>query len=159
MLPFLTSTDATGPGRDTMRVVFLAGDWIALSMPDEVRTVFPHTEVISFGGATETTIWSTSFRIGTVDPAWPSIPYGRPMRNARYYVLDENRRPLPIGEAGDLYAAGDVLALGYHGDPAQTAQRFVPDPYVPGARMYACGDRGLWRSDGELQFWVASTTR
>lgn len=152
VLPFLTASTEDGPGRESMRIVLLAGDWIALSTPDEAKAVFPQAELISFGGATETTIWSTSFRIDTVDPAWPSIPYGRPMRNARYYVLDEHRRELPIGEPGELYAAGTVLALGYHGDPSQTALRFVPDPFVPGERMYACGDRGLWRSDGELQF-------
>ena len=152
VLPFLLTSGEAGPGRRTMRLMFLAGDWIPLSMPDEIKTIFPNVQVINWGGATETTVWSTWFSIDTVDPAWPSIPYGRPMGNARYYVLDEHRRPVSIGEPGELYAAGTVLALGYHGDPAQTAQRFVPDPFVPGERMYACGDRGLWRPDGELQF-------
>ncbi|ASW54292.1 AMP-binding protein [Plantactinospora sp. KBS50] len=152
VLPFLSTSTADGPGRRSMRLMFLAGDWIALSVPDEIRTIFPNVEIINYGGATETTVWSTYFRIGAVDPAWPSIPYGRPMWNARYYVLDERRQPVPIGEPGDLYAAGTVLAVGYHGDPVLTAQRYVPDPFVPGERMYACGDRGLWRPDGELQF-------
>jgi amino acid adenylation domain-containing protein len=152
VLPFLTSSRIEGPGRESMRLMFLAGDWIALSVPDEIRTVFPNALVVNYGGATETTVWSTYYDIGEVDPAWPSIPYGRPMANARYYVLDEHRRRVPIGEPGDLYAAGTVLALGYHGDPAQTAQRFVPDPFVPGERMYAFGDRGRWLPDGELQF-------
>jgi amino acid adenylation domain-containing protein len=152
VLPFLSTSRADGPGRRSLRLMFLAGDWIALSMPAEIKSIFPNVEVVNYGGATETTVWSTFFRIGRVDPEWPSIPYGRPMRNARYYVLDEHRRPVGIGEPGDLYAAGTVLALGYHGDPAQTAQKFVPDPFVPGARMYDCGDRGLWRPDGELQF-------
>ncbi|HEV2088861.1 MAG TPA: amino acid adenylation domain-containing protein [Cryptosporangiaceae bacterium] len=152
VLPFLSTSRAEGAGRGSMRLMFLAGDWIALSMPDEIRCTFPDVQIVNCGGATETTVWSTYFTIDAVDPAWPSIPYGRPMGNARYYVLDENRRPVPIGEPGDLYTAGTVLALGYHGDPAQTAQRFVPDPFVPGERMYACGDRGLWRPDGEIQF-------
>ncbi|GIF62783.1 hypothetical protein Ais01nite_08180 [Asanoa ishikariensis] len=152
VLPFLTSSRRAGPGRESMRLMFLAGDWIALSVPDEIRTVFPNALVVNYGGATETAVWSTYYDIGEVDPAWPSIPYGRPIANARYYVLDEHRRRVPIGEPGDLYAAGTVLALGYHGDPAQTAQRFVPDPFVPGERMYAFGDRGRWLPDGQLQF-------
>lgn len=152
VLPFLTASDAPGPGRESMRLMFLAGDWIALSVPDEIRTVFPNVQIVNYGGATETTVWSTYYTIESVDPEWASIPYGRPMWNARYYVLDENRQPVPIDVPGDLYAAGTVLALGYHGDPRLTAQRFVPDPFVPGERMYACGDRGRWRPDGLLQF-------
>ncbi|MEV4534076.1 AMP-binding protein [Asanoa sp. NPDC049518] len=152
VLPFLTTSRLAGPGRESMRLMFLAGDWIALSVPDEIRTVFPNALVVNYGGATETAVWSTYYDIGEVDPAWPSIPYGRPIANARYYVLDEHRRRVPIGEPGDLYAAGTVLALGYHGDPAQTAQRFVPDPFVPGERMYFFGDRGRWLPDGQLQF-------
>jgi amino acid adenylation domain-containing protein len=153
ILPFLSlASPAEGPGRDRMRLMFLAGDWIALSMPDEIKTIFPNVRVISWGGATETTVWSTYHDVESVDPSWASIPYGRPMDNARYYVLDENREQVPIDVPGELFAAGTCLALGYHGDPAETAQRFVPDPWVPGERMYACGDRGRWRPDGELQF-------
>jgi amino acid adenylation domain-containing protein len=152
VLPFLTTSREPGPGRQAMRMMFLAGDWIALSVPDEVRQTFPNTRIVNFGGATETTVWSTYYEIDAVDPAWASIPYGRPMWNTRYYVLDENRQPVPIDVPGDLYAAGTSLALGYHGDPAQTARKFVADPFVPGERMYAFGDRGHWRPDGELQF-------
>jgi acyl-coenzyme A synthetase/AMP-(fatty) acid ligase len=132
--------------------VFLSGDWIPLSMPDEIRARFPSAQVVALGGATEAAIWSNHYLVGTVDPAWPSIPYGRPIHNARYYVLDETLQPTPIDVAGDLYIGGDCLALGYHGDPAQSARRFVADPQVPGRRMYATGDRSRWRPDGHLQF-------
>ena len=152
VLPFLSSGHDEGPGHESMRLMFLAGDWIALSMPDDIKAIFPNVQIVNWGGATETTVWSTYHVIETVNPAWASIPYGRPMDNARYYVLDENRAPVPVDVPGDLYAAGTCLAIGYHGDAALTAQRFVPDPFVPGERMYACGDRGRWRPDGELQF-------
>lgn len=152
VLPFLATSRVDGPGRTAMRMMFLAGDWIALSVPDEIKAIFPNAQVVSYGGATETTVWSTYHVIRSVDPEWASIPYGRPMYNARYYVLDEDRQPVPIDVPGELYAAGTCLALGYHGDPVQTALRFVPDPFVPGERMYASGDRGRWRPNGEIQF-------
>jgi len=151
VLPFLIAGGSPARTRDTLRLMFLSGDWIPLSMPDEIRAIFPRARVVNLGGATETAIWSTYFVIDSVDPSWPSIPYGRPIQNSRYYVLDEWRRPVPIGVAGDLYTAGTCLAVGYHGDPVKTAQRFVPDPFVPGERMYVTGDRGLWRPDGEIQ--------
>ncbi len=152
VLPFLSPAAVPGAGRRPLRLVFLSGDWIPLSMPDEIRTSFPGAQVVALGGATEAAIWSNHYLVGAVDPSWPSIPYGRPIQNARYYVLDERLEPTPIDVAGDLYIAGECLALGYHGDPAQSARRFVADPLVPGERMYATGDRSRWRPDGQLQF-------
>lgn len=152
VLPFVPVADAESPA---LHRVFLSGDWIPVSMPDEIRARFPaSSQIVSLGGATEATVWSNYYRIGTVDPAWPSIPYGKPMQNARYYMLDKRLRETPIDEPGDLYIAGDCLALGYHDDPELTARKFLPDPLAddPGAQMYATGDRARWRPDGEMQF-------
>ncbi len=142
------------PGTGTLRLVFLSGDWIPLSLPDEVREVFGAARVISLGGATEATVWSNWYPVGAIDPEWRSIPYGRPIDNARYYVLDERLEPCPAGEEGDLYIAGDCLSLGYHGQPGLTRERFVPEPFAggPHSRMYATGDRAAYREDGVLVF-------
>ncbi|WP_432027727.1 amino acid adenylation domain-containing protein [Streptomyces sp. 1222.5] len=142
------------PGTGDLRLVFLSGDWIPLSLPDDVRRVFGRARVISLGGATEATVWSNWFPVGDIEPEWRSIPYGRPIDNARYYVLDERLEPCRVGEEGDLYIAGDVLGVGYHGQPELTRERFVPEPFAggPEARMYATGDRACFRSDGVMVF-------
>jgi amino acid adenylation domain-containing protein len=137
-----------------LRLVFLSGDWIPVRLPDAVRRAFPRAEVISLGGATEAAIWSNVFQIGRIDPAWASIPYGRPIRNARYYVLNARLQPQPVGVTGDLYIGGDCLALSYAAAPALTAERFIPDPFHsrPGARMYRTGDLARFEADGTLIF-------
>ena len=99
------ANDAENASR--LRLVFLAGDWIPVTLPDRVRQAFPAAQVVSFGGATETTVFSNLFRIGEVDPQWASIPYGRPLANNTYHVLDARLSPCPIGVAGDLYIGGD----------------------------------------------------
>jgi amino acid adenylation domain-containing protein len=142
-----------GEGRELRRVL-LAGDWIPLSLPDRVRESFPGAQLANFGGATETSVWSNWYPIGAVDPAWAGIPYGRPIANTRYYILDAGLAPCPPGVPGDNYIGGDCPALGYAGQPALTAERFVPDPFSPrpGARMYVTGDRARFGPDGTMEF-------
>ncbi|MFF6918560.1 amino acid adenylation domain-containing protein [Streptomyces sp. NPDC012466] len=141
-------------GTGDLRLVFLSGDYTPLSLPDEVRATFPRADLISLGGATEATVWSNWFRIGPVDPAWRSIPYGKPIDNCRYHVLDERLRPCPVGVEGDLYIGGECLALGYVNQPELTADRFIPDPFHddPQERLYKTGDRALYYPDGNLSF-------
>jgi amino acid adenylation domain-containing protein len=143
-----------GLAASRLRLVFLSGDWIPLPLPDLVREAFPGARVISLGGATEATVWSNWFPIGAVDPRWISIPYGRPITNARYYVLDTALQPAPVGTPGDLYIGGGCLSSGYANEPVLTARGYVPDPFaeLPGSRLYRTGDRARYGTDGLLEF-------
>ncbi|HUP32601.1 MAG TPA: amino acid adenylation domain-containing protein [Gaiellaceae bacterium] len=150
LVPFLP--EAAPDNR--LRLALLSGDWIPVKLPDQIRAVFEDAKVVSLGGATEATIWSNSYDIGEVDPSWVSIPYGKPIQNARYYVLDGLRNPCPIGVPGDLFIGGECLAAGYVNDPELTASKFVRDPFssTPGARMYDTGDRARFFPDGNIEF-------
>ena len=141
-------------GRNTLRQVFLSGDWIPLGLPDAVRDAFPGAQVMSLGGATEATVWSNHYPVVDIDPEWASIPYGRPIDNARYHVLDANLEPCPIDVAGDLFIAGPCLASGYAKEPVLSASKFLPDPYGAdvGGHLYRTGDRARYKSDGNLEF-------
>jgi len=143
--------DTTRRALATLRQVFLSADWIPVTLPDRIRALAPQARVISLGGATEASIWSICFPIGEVDPAWPSIPYGRALGGQSFLVLDPDGRPCPVGVTGELRIGGDGLARGYLGDPEQTAQRFVTHP-VLGCRLYRTGDLGRWRPEGTIEF-------
>src|SRR6185436_15438453 len=115
---------------------------------------FPGARIVALGGATEAAIWSNFFPVEEVGAGWASIPYGRPIQQARYHVLDAGFAPCPIGVPGDLYIAGPVLASGYAAEPELTAGKFLPDPFAaePGAPMYRTGDRARYFADGNLEF-------
>ncbi|HEX6969582.1 MAG TPA: amino acid adenylation domain-containing protein [Micromonosporaceae bacterium] len=150
----LFAARADSPGRDKLRLVYLSGDYTPLPLPDEIRSMFPNARVVSLGGATEATVWSNWFEIGAIDPEWRSIPYGKPIDNARYYILDDLLRPCPVGVEGDLFIGGDCLSSGYHRQPTLTAWQFIPDPFGdrPGARLYRTGDRACYFPDGNICF-------
>ncbi|HEV7672583.1 MAG TPA: amino acid adenylation domain-containing protein [Thermoanaerobaculia bacterium] len=146
--------DALRARAAALRLVFLSGDWIPLALPSAVTQTFPRARVVGLGGATEAAIWSNSFPIDAIEPYWQSIPYGRPIQNSRYLILDSTLEPCPINVPGDLYIGGGCLSIGYLGQPEGTALQYVPDPFSeqPGAVLYATGDRARFRSDGNIVF-------
>ncbi|GGW11557.1 hypothetical protein GCM10010230_65310 [Streptomyces narbonensis] len=134
-----------------VRVALWSGDWIPVGLPDRWRAWSPGCRLISLGGATEAAIWSVFYEIGEVDPAWDSIPYGRPLTNQRVHVLDDRLENCPVWVVGELYIGGLGLAEGYWDDPVRTAERFIIHP-VSGERLYRTGDLGRWRPDGTIEF-------
>jgi amino acid adenylation domain-containing protein len=105
-------------------------------------------ELWNMYGPTETTIWSTVHRILAADGP---IPIGHAIANTRVYVLDTHCNLVPRGAIGELYIGGDGLARGYLGRPELTAERFVPNPFLPGERLYRTGDLARWLPDGTLE--------
>ncbi|WP_426454579.1 amino acid adenylation domain-containing protein [Paenibacillus sp. S-38] len=136
-----------------LRLVFLSGDWIPVTLPGRIRQLFPLAEVISLGGATEGTVWSNYYPVGEVSLDQSSIPYGRPIGGNAFYILDDDREPVPWGVVGELYIGGVGVARGYMNDEAKTAAAFLPDPFLPGGgRMYKTGDLGRLLPDGNMEF-------
>jgi amino acid adenylation domain-containing protein len=105
-------------------------------------------------GPTEMTTFATWHAVDHVDQDAVNIPIGRPISNTTAYVLNKSLRPVARGGVGELYLGGDGIARGYHGKPARTGERFLPDPFsdVQGARMYRTGDRVRWCLDGGIEF-------
>jgi amino acid adenylation domain-containing protein len=135
----------------TLRLVMLSGDWLPVTLPDRIRRVLGGPEVVSLGGATEASIWSILYPIGEVPADWPSIPYGRPMRNQTFHVLDDMLRPRPTGVPGQLYIGGVGLAQGYLRDEAKTKASFIVHP-ATGQRLYRTGDLGRFLPSGDIEF-------
>ncbi|MFC6085296.1 amino acid adenylation domain-containing protein [Sphaerisporangium aureirubrum] len=144
---------AGGPALPGVRLALLGGDWVPVTLPDRIRRFMPDLRLVVMGGATEASIHSTIYEVGTVDPGWTSIPYGRPMANQRVYILDDALQPVPPEVAGELYLAGIGLARGYLDRPEQTAERFFDWSCgeVTGERVYRTGDLARFRPDGLIE--------
>ncbi|MNW46786.1 Linear gramicidin synthase subunit B [compost metagenome] len=152
LLAPLLEAGCEAASKSRLRLVFLSGDWIPLTLPDALKRSFPGVAVIGLGGATEATVWSNYYPIGEIEPEWVSIPYGRPIQNARYYILDSRLSPCPVHVPGELYIGGDCLASGYT-DLSLTEERFIYDPFAEaGGVMYRTGDRARWMPDGNIEF-------
>jgi amino acid adenylation domain-containing protein len=139
------------PARPPIRSFLLSGDWVPTALPGRMRRLWPGVRVTALGGATEASIWSNSYLVGEVDPAWRSIPYGRPLPGQTMRVLDHRLDVRPPGAAGRIHIGGAGLARGYWRDPERTAERFVTHP-VTGERLYWTGDLGRYRADGVIEF-------
>ncbi|MFO1431949.1 MAG: amino acid adenylation domain-containing protein [Candidatus Competibacteraceae bacterium] len=150
----LLLTHAEGLGVElpaTLRLALLSGDWIPLGLPERVQALRPGLELIGLGGATEASIWSIYYPIATVDPAWRSIPYGRPLHNQQVLVLDEALEPCPLWVPGQLYIGGAGVAQGYWRDEEKTRAAFITHPRS-GQRLYRTGDLGRLLPTGVIEF-------
>ncbi len=135
-----------------VRTVNLAGEPLKNAL---VQRVYRHEtveKVYNLYGPSEDTTYSTFALVPKGSTQAPTI--GRPIVNSEAYILDEMLRPVPFGEAGQLFMGGAGLARGYLNRPDATAERFIPDPFSgrPGARLYMTGDLARYLANGEIDF-------
>jgi amino acid adenylation domain-containing protein/non-ribosomal peptide synthase protein (TIGR01720 family) len=109
--------------------------------------------LVNMYGITETTVHVTyrAIRLADLDGKAQS-PIGQPIRDLRWYLLDSQLQPVPVGVAGELYIAGAGLARGYHGRFGLTAERFVPSPFDASQRLYRSGDLARQRACGSIDY-------
>jgi amino acid adenylation domain-containing protein len=129
----------------TVRTFALGGEPLPPAVAAAVHAL-PHVERVENAyGPTEDTTYSCTW---LVPRGAERVLIGRPVANSRAYVLDDLLRPVPAGARGELYLAGEGVSRGYRGRPAQTAERYLPDPFGPaGARMYRTGDFARWNEE------------
>jgi amino acid adenylation domain-containing protein len=116
-------------------------------------------ELWNMYGPTETTIWSSTYKVKEMN--WSTALIGQPINNTQMYVLDTDKQLVPVGVAGELYIGGEGLARGYLNNPEEAAKRFIPDPFSgrPNARLYATGDMARYLADGNIQYLGRADTQ
>jgi len=138
------------------KYLVLGGEAFTRKLRDSIAALPHNCKVINHYGPTETTVGALTFDAGEEElgDLVCTVPIGRPLANARAYVLDEQMRLVPTGAPGELYIGGAGVAAGYLNDPDLTAARFVPDPFStePGCRLYRTGDRARTLPDGNIEF-------
>src|SRR5918997_3716708 len=109
----------------------------------------PGRRILNTYGPTETTVTCT---MAELRPG-KQVTIGRPLPTYRVTLLDEDRKPVPAGQVGEICVGGPGVARGYVNRPDLTADRFIPDPPgIPGERIYRTGDLGRFLPDGELEY-------
>ncbi|PQP81876.1 non-ribosomal peptide synthetase [Paenibacillus sp. PCH8] len=133
----------------SMKNVVAAGEKIVPALIHKLQRINSRIEVCNEYGPTENSVVSTVLSINSTDQ---NISIGKPIANVRVYILGEQNELLPIGVQGELCVAGAGLSRGYLNRPDLTAEKFVGDPFVSGAKMYKTGDFARWLPDGNIEY-------
>jgi len=136
------------PMAPCLRRILVGGDVLK---EEDISAIIKERPVDNFYGPTETTAAATHYHYkgGLKQEA---IPIGTPKANYQAYILDKERRPIPIGIAGEIFISGHGVGRGYLNRPELTQERFIKNPFKAGPAMYATGDLGRWKEDGNIEF-------
>ncbi|MTI47956.1 MAG: amino acid adenylation domain-containing protein [Firmicutes bacterium] len=130
--------------------ILCGGEALSANLAKELAHI--STEIWNLYGPTETTIWSSIYRVKEITTN--KVPIGKPIDNTKMYILDENMNPVPTGVIGELYISGEGVSIkGYLNREELTRERFMVDPFSnDGLRMYRTGDLARYLPDGNIEF-------
>ncbi len=150
LTPALLQEGKDLPSLSTPLKLILVGEALSATL---LKNLSHQDAVFNDYGPTETTVYVTAWRCSR-DFSGEMAPIGRPIGNARLYLLDTHGQPVPLGAVGELYIGGVGVARGYLNRPELTAERFLSDPFsdLEEARMYKTGDLARYLPDGNLVF-------
>jgi amino acid adenylation domain-containing protein len=140
--------------KNSLRLILPAGEALREADVKLARRAFGESvKLVNLYGPTECSIIHTNYLIPAALPnGLQIVPIGKPISNARAYILDNYFHPVPPGVKGELFIGGIGVGRGYWNQPGLTAERFLPDPFWPGGRMYRTGDIVRQLPDGTICF-------
>jgi amino acid adenylation domain-containing protein len=139
---------------ESIEVLICSGERLAPDLIQRVKKRYPRIRLLNFYGSSEVNGDATALDCAELPDALDleRSVIGRPIANMRVYILDEHRRPVPIGVTGEMYIGGAGVARGYLNRPDLTDERFIASPFVAGDRLYKTGDLARYLEDGNIEF-------
>ncbi|WP_252361619.1 amino acid adenylation domain-containing protein, partial [Paenibacillus terrae] len=145
--------DMKMPDHSRIRKMIVGGENLSTHLAKSIFDLFGgNVEIFNEYGPTETVVGCMIYPYDPVRDTKESVPIGVPADNVYIYLLDSQRNLVPPGVPGEMYIAGDGVALGYLNRPELTAEKFVDNPFAPGGRMYRTGDLARWQADGNIEY-------
>jgi amino acid adenylation domain-containing protein len=139
------------PILERLEYIFVAGEALSLDLVERFHSRIRHVRLENLYGPTEAAIYATWYSLPRGKDL-KRVPIGKPLSNTRSYILDENLELMPVGLTGELCLSGAGLARGYLKQPELTNEKFCPNPYWQGERIYRTGDLAKWSDEGLIQF-------
>ncbi|WP_432743130.1 amino acid adenylation domain-containing protein [Methylobacter sp. G7] len=141
-----------GAQLQTLKTAIVAGEACSTEVVKQHYAALPQVPLYNEYGPTEGSVWSSVYLAGRDDLGRP-LSIGRPISNVRLYILDRTGNLVPVGVQGELHIGGAGVVRGYWQRPELTAEKFIPDPFLPnGGRLYKTGDLARYRPDGNIEF-------
>ncbi|WP_195576533.1 non-ribosomal peptide synthetase, partial [Paenibacillus sp. 1001270B_150601_E10] len=136
---------------ESLRRIQLSGEALPVELANRFNQLNQgKARLVNSYGPTETTVFATSYDVPT-DITLQHIHIGKPLANMKIYILNEDRL-CGVGMLGEVCIGGAGVSRGYLNRPDLTAEKFVPNPYIPGERMYRTGDLARWMEDGSIEY-------
>jgi len=138
----------------SLKQVFASGEALNLSQVKRFNNLLYKrfgTKLHNLYGPTEATVDVSYFPCSTGEEI-ELVPIGKPIDNINLLVVNQNLKLCPVGVTGELVIAGDGLARGYLNRPELNLEKFLPNPYSPGGRIYKTGDLARWLPDGNIEY-------
>jgi len=138
----------------TLKYVVLGGEPIHKKefLPWKASEFF-HTKIINSYGPTECTDVVSYYQIQQDE--WTEeehVPIGVPINNCSLYILNDEKNMVPINVPGEIYISGICVSRGYLNSKTMNEDKFLPNPFQPGLKMYKTGDLGKWSDTGNITF-------
>jgi amino acid adenylation domain-containing protein len=133
-----------------LRTVILGGEALSPELVRALKNKNPALRIYNEYGPTEATVGCSAIEV--VNEYQKNVPIGRPINNIYIYVLSPSGQLTPQGIPGEIYIGGRCLAEGYLNNEKLTRDKFVPDPFHNGERLYKSGDLGWWNEQGNLEY-------
>ncbi len=149
----LMGLELKNPKRElNLRYIIFGGEALAPGRLRDWKSRYPGTKLINMYGITETTVHVTFKEITDIDIETNKSNIGKPIPTLSNYIVDKNLELLPIGAAGELVVGGEGLGRGYLNSPELTGEKFVPNPYRVGERLYRSADLARLSGAGDLEY-------